>query len=179
MTKPLKQRIVRQPLGRPSSYRTEYAAQLIEYFEQPAYDRVEMVWDEEQKKEVPKQIYGVFPTLARFSTMVGVTQETLREWADKKDIDDVTPLYPEFSAAYYKVRAYQEAYLTEGYASGAYSNPGFGALIAKNILAWKDKTEQEVSSTVNANVKADVSVAVSGLASRLEFLEGKKDSSDH
>lgn len=142
--------VVRQPLGRPSSYRPEYAQQLIDYFEAPAFPQTII-----NEAGEPVQVTGLFPTLARFATFCGVNQNTLRNWADAKDMDD-TPLFPEFFRAYYLVQAYQEAHLTEGYSSGAYANPGFGALIAKNLLAWKDK--QEVESTVTQTTDLTVSV---------------------
>ena len=50
----------------------------------------------------------------------------------------------------------QEVVLAEGYTSGQWANPGFGALIAKNLTTWKDK--QEVEQNVNANVKQEIKV---------------------
>lgn len=149
-----KTRVVRQPLGRPSSYRVEYAQQLIDYFEAAAMDTP---LEEGQVR--------LFPTLARFATFCGVSQETLRNWADAKDMDD-TPLYPEFFVAYYAVKSYQEAYLTEGYAAGIYANPGFGALIAKNLLAWKDKQEIESQVTQTSNVTVDVASSLTDVLAK-------------
>lgn len=159
--------VVRQPLGRPSSYRVEYAQQLLDYFEQPAFPT--KVRQPDGSEVV---IAGKFPTLAAFSNMVGVTQNTLRNWADAKDMDDVTPLFPEFFRAYYKARDYQEQYLLEGYTSGAYQNPGFAALIAKNLLAWKDKQDVETVSTVS--VAAHVTHEVPGLTDRFAAFDAKK-----
>lgn len=113
-------------------------------------------------------VVRLFPTLSRFATFCGVNQNTLRNWADAKDIDD-TPLYPAFFRAYYAAQDYQEAYLTEGYAAGIYANPGFGALIAKNLLSWKDK--QEIEQNVTATV--DATVAVSSLADKLARIKAK------
>lgn len=143
----VKHHIARQPLGRPSLYRAEYAEQLIEFFE-----TAEIPERDEDGKIIRE---GFFPTLSRFATYCGVNQITLRNWADAKDMDDKTPLHPEFFTAYYKAREYQEASLTEGYLSGRWANPGFGALIAKNLLAWKDK--QEVESTVTQTTDMTVS----------------------
>lgn len=158
----VKDRVVKQPLGRPSLYRPEYAEQLIEFFETA----------EIPEKDADGRIVreGFFPTLARFATYCGVTQITLRNWANAKDIDDVTPLHPEFFTAYSKAREYQEASMSEGYMSGRWQNPGFGALIAKNLLAWKDK--QEVESTVTQTTDMTVNVT-SSLADTLAKVKAK------
>lgn len=155
-----KTRVIRQPLGRPSSYRVEYAQQLIDYFEAAAMD-TPLAEDE----------IRLFPTLARFATFCGVDQNTLRNWADAKDMDD-TPLHPEFFRAYYAVKAYQEAYLAEGYAAGIYANPGFGALIAKNLLAWKDKTETESTITQTSNVTVEVSSSLGDVLAKAKKKAG-------
>ena len=162
-----KKKVVRQPLGRPPKYRPEYAQQLIDFFE---------TYGEDHVREDGTVIPGRMPTLSRFATMVGVTQETLRNWADATDDFSGGSLYPEFFAAYYQAKEYQAAAMTEGYTSGRFANPGFGVLIAKNLLAWRDK--MDVESTVEANVKQQVEqrVHVSGLAEKLEALKGKDDS---
>lgn len=67
----------------------------------------------------------------------------------------------------------QEVVLAEGYTSGQWANPGFGALIAKNLTVWRDK--QEIEQNVNANVKQEIAatVQVGGLAEKLAKLAGK------
>ena len=154
-------RIIRQPLGRPTSYRPEYATQLMEFFETASEDEYK---DDPETGDPVLVKRGIFPTLARFATFVGVSQITLRNWADAKDMDD-TPLFPEFFTAYYTVKDFQEACLTEGYTSGRYANPGFGALIAKNLLAWKDKTEVEsqVTQTVDMTTRSRVEIDFSDI----------------
>ena len=156
-----KTRVVRQPLGRPSSYRVEYAQQLVNFFENAAIDEYE---DREVDGQMTKVLVrkGFFPTLARFATMCGVDQNTLRNWANAKDMDD-TPLHPEFFRAYSLAQSLQEVVLAEGYTSGQWVNPGFGALIAKNLTTWKDKQEiesqvtQTVAMTTQQRVEIDFS----------------------
>lgn len=145
----VKERIIKHTLGRPTKYRPEYAAQLIEFFETAATPE----YDTKENGERVLVREGFFPTLARFATYCGVLQQTLRNWADAKDIDG-SPLYPEFFTAYYTAQNYQEAEMAEGYMSGRWTNASFGALIAKNLLAWKDK--QEIESKVEANVQSNV-----------------------
>lgn len=158
--------IVRNPLGRPPKYRPEYAQQLIDFFENAPLDEYE---DREVDGVMTRVLVrkGFFPTLARFAVSCGVCQITLRNWAEAKDMDDVTPLYPEFFTAYRQAQAMQEVVLAEGYTSGQWANASFGALIAKNLTTWKDK--QEVEQNVKADVKQEVSgsIAVGGLAEKL------------
>lgn len=158
--------IVRNPLGRPPKYRPEYAQQLIDFFENAPVDEYEDVVVDGVKTRVLVR-KGFFPTLARFAVSCGVCQITLRNWAEAKDMDDVTPLYPEFFTAYRQAQAMQEVVLAEGYTSGQWANASFGALIAKNLTTWKDK--QELEQNVKADVKQEVSgaIAVGGLAEKL------------
>lgn len=157
-----KKQVVRQPLGRPPKYRPEYAQQLIDFFE---------TYGEDQVLEDGTVVPGRMPTLARFATMVGVTQNTLRNWADAQDEFAGGHLYPEFFVAYYQAAEYQAAAMTEGYTSGRFANPGFGVLIAKNLLAWRDK--MDVEQTVEARVEQNTNVTVSGLSEKLAALKGK------
>ena len=146
---------VRNPLGRPPKYRPEYAQQLIDFFENAPIDEYE---DRKVEGGTERVLVkrGFFPTLARFAVSCGVCQITLRNWAEAKDMDDVTPLYPEFFTAYRQAQAMQEVVLAEGYTSGQWANASFGALIAKNLTTWKDK--QELEQNVNANVKQEIKV---------------------
>lgn len=146
--------------GRPSSYRPEYAQMLIEYFSRPAWDITRPDGTVEE---------GYFPTLAGFCWEIGVTKITVRQWAEAKDLDD-TPLYPEFASAYNQVKERQEQIFSVGYMRGKYFNPAIGALIAKNIMDWRDK--QEVAQTVQATVDQTVNVT-SGLAERLAKLKAE------
>ena len=147
--------IVRNPLGRPPKYRPEYAQQLIDFFENAPLDEYE---DREVAGGTERVLVkrGFFPTLARFAVSCGVCQITLRNWAEAKDIDGETPLYPDFFTAYRLAQSMQEVVLAEGYTSGQWANASFGALIAKNLTVWKDK--QELEQNVNANVKQEIKV---------------------
>jgi DNA-packaging protein gp3 len=132
----------KNPKGRPSLYKPEYCEQLIEYFNIPAYERLEVTDNTGQVKEI-KAIPNVFPTLARFACNIGVTRETLHDWATSTN-EDKSLRYPNFSYAYKKAKEYQEANLVEGAIAGAYAQ-AFAIFTAKNVLGWKDKTEQELT----------------------------------
>ena len=164
--------IVRNPLGRPPKYRPEYAQQLIDFFENAPLDEYEeVVVDGVKTRVLVKK--GYFPTLARFAVSCGVCQITLRNWAEAKDIDGETPLYPDFFTAYRQAQSMQEVVLAEGYTSGQWANASFGALIAKNLTTWKDK--QELEQNVKAEVKSEgtLAVKVGGLAEKLAEVKEK------
>lgn len=147
-------------VGRPTSYQPEYAQMLIDFFSRPAWD-------------VPGPdntvIEGFFPTLAGFCWEIGCTQTTLRNWAYAKDIDD-TPMWPEFLTAYEAAKERQEQIFTLGYLKGKYANPAIGALVAKNLMNWRDK--QELESTVTQTTDLTVSVG-STLAETLAKAKAK------
>jgi hypothetical protein len=133
--------------GRPTDYRPEYADQLLEYFRKPAWDQL----------VDGRVVEGFFPTLAGFSCQIDKTRATLWLWATARN-DDGTRKHPEFAHAFEQVKDYQEDYFVKGYMAGKYRNPGIGALIAKNLLDWKDK--QEIAQTLESAVAATVASKV-------------------
>ena len=137
------------PRGRPSSYRPEFAQALIEYFSRPAWD----VQDEEGRT-----VEGYFPTFAGFCWEMGFSQATMLNWVKAQDLDG-SPMYPEFLEAYKAAKARQEQLFTVGYMRGKYYNPAVGALIAKNLMDWRDR--QEIESQVTQTIEATVSVGSS------------------
>ena len=92
----------------------------------------------------------MFPTLARFATNIGVTTETLHDWATAKNPDG-TQRNPAFSYAYKKAKDLQQANLVEGTMKGAY-NSTFAIFTAKNVLGWRDKVEQEITGKDGAPI---------------------------
>ena len=132
--------------GRPSLYRPEYADQLIYYFENRNYEAVAIrnarTGAEEIIYEPPR-----FPTVARFATLIGVSRDTLYEWATGKD-DEGNVKHPEFSDAYKRAQDYIEAALIEGAIVGKLNAP-FSIFAAKNILGWTDgKSENDNQLTI-------------------------------
>lgn len=130
-----------RPVGRPSSYKEEYAEELIRYFDTSVYT-IKTTYDKEGNEKVEK-VLNPFPTLARFATKLGVTRETLHDWATLKDANGELR-YPEFAYAYKRAKDYQEALLVEGAIGGMYQ-ANFSIFTAKNVLGWRDKTEQEIT----------------------------------
>lgn len=127
--------------GRPTVFREEFADMLLEYFSAPPTREV-TVKDKSGEERI-EILPGVFPTLARFAVNVGVTRETLHDWATAKKPDGELK-HPRFSYAYKKAKDFQEANLVEGTMAGAY-NSTFAIFTAKNVLGWRDKIEQEIT----------------------------------
>ena len=133
--------VEKRPVGRPSSYKEEYADELIRFFDQSVYSIIEKV--DEKGNKTTEKVLNPFPTLARFATKVGVTRETLHEWATLKDAQGELK-HPEFAYAYKRAKDFQEALLVEGAIGGMYQ-ANFSIFTAKNVLGWRDKTEQEIT----------------------------------
>jgi hypothetical protein len=127
--------------GRPSLYRDEYVDELIQFFDIAVYS-IKTTYDKEGSEKVEK-VLNPFPTLARFATKVGVTRETLHEWATAR-LPNGELRYPDFAYAYKRAKDYQEALLVEGAIGGMYQ-ANFSIFTAKNVLGWRDKTEQEIT----------------------------------
>jgi len=142
--------MAKNTMGRPTVYKPEYCQELLDYFSIPAYNILEVRDNAGNVKEV-KPIPNLFPTLARFACNIGVTRETLHDWATKEN-EDKTLRYPDFSYAYKKAKEYQEANLVEGALSGAYAQ-AFAIFTSKNVLGWKDKTEQELTGSNGGPVR--------------------------
>jgi len=146
--------IEKRPVGRPSSYKDEYVDDLIRFFDQSVYT-IKTTYDKEGNEKVEK-VLNPFPTLARFATKVGVTRETLHDWATAK-LPDGEPRYPEFAYAYKRAKDFQEALLVEGAIGGMYQ-ANFSIFTAKNVLGWRDKMEQEITGAEGAPLLQGIQV---------------------
>ena len=132
---------VTSKVGRPTKYRDEFVDMLLEFFSQSPTREVTV--KDAKGNETVQELPGVFPTLARFAVNIGVTTETLHDWATAKNPDG-SHRHSEFSYAYKKAKNLQEANLVEGTMKGAY-NSTFAIFTAKNVLGWRDKIEQEIT----------------------------------
>lgn len=147
--------VEKRPVGRPSSYKEEYAEDLIRFFDQSVYT-IKTTYDKDGKENVEK-VLNPFPTLARFATKVGVTRDTLYEWATAKD-DKGELKHPDFSYAYKRAKDFQEALLVEGAIGGMYQ-ANFSIFTAKNVLGWRDKVEQEITGADGAPLLTGIQVS--------------------
>ena len=113
--------------GAPTKYKPEYCERLIEYFSGPLFETID-----------GKRVARSFPMFAEFATDIGVTPETLRNWAAKNG---------EFSKVYEQAKEYQELTLVKG-AMGGHYNTVFSIFFAKNNLGYRDKQEIEQTGSM-------------------------------
>ncbi len=136
-----KPKVAARPVGRPTVYQDDFPAMMIEYFSQAA---IREVTNRDAKGNEHTQVLpGVFPTLARFATNIGVTKQTLHDWATAKNIHTGELNHPEFSDAYKKAKDLQEANLIEGTIGNAY-NSTFAIFTAK--MCWAGATRSNRKS---------------------------------
>ena len=134
-------------VGRPTAYRPEFCEMMVDFFDIPLEREVVVDVEDGQGNTVKETriIVNPFPTFTRFASRIGVSRESLRNWASAKKSDD-TPVKPEFFCAYARARDLQEALLIEGGMSGVY-NYKFAILAARNILGWRGRVEHEVKES--------------------------------
>lgn len=135
--------------GRPTAYRPEFCEMMVAFFDIPLEREVVVDVKDGQGGTIKETriVVNSFPTFARFAARIGVSRESLRNWANAKNLDG-TPVKPEFFGAYARARDLQESLLIEGGMSGVY-NYKFAILAARNILGWRGHVEQDVVVSVN------------------------------
>lgn len=112
--------------GRPSNYKPEFCEQIIKFCTK---DLTEI---NTEGKVVATQL----PTLKMFAISVGVTGETLIEWAKEK---------PQFSESYSKAKELCENHLIQNALQGRYKE-NFAKFVAMNYSNMKDKSETDITS---------------------------------
>ena len=169
----------RRPVGRPSEYRPEFVAELIAYFdiEVQKVVEVDVVAKDGTTTTEKKVVTNTFPTLTRFAAKIGVTRQTLHDWATEKSADG-TPKRPEFSYAYARAKDAQESLLIEGAMAGVYE-PRFAVFATKNLAGWKDQIEtvSEVTHTMASVAELDdlyTAGAAAMEAGRMKVLERQR-----
>lgn len=127
-------------LGRPTLYREEYAAALVQFFDAEPFTEVQVP---QPNGSVRLQRMATDPPmLSTFARTIGVSRSTLDNWATALK-DDGTPRHPEFFEAYARAREMQEALLARGGVLGLY-DPRFLAMAMKNLCGWQDQPQQKV-----------------------------------
>lgn len=99
----------RRPVGRPTEYRPDLVPELIFHFDIEVTRAVEVdVVGKDGKTYTEKKIvHNTFPALTRFAAKIGMTRQTLHDWATAKDKDGALK-HLEFSYAYARAKDAQE-----------------------------------------------------------------------
>lgn len=132
--KPKKKYHYTKKTGRPSSYDPKYCDELIkffsvEHFEEKVVARV--TGKNDYEKEEFKEIANKIPFINAFARKIGVSHDTLYEWAR---------VHPEFSASMSRAKDLQAEMIVSNALKGLYQ-PHFAFFAMKNMHGWKDKTE--------------------------------------
>ncbi|MFM0608716.1 terminase small subunit [Paraburkholderia sediminicola] len=151
----------KRAVGRPAKYSDDFIPQMIAYFNIET-ERIEEVavkgkdglpvTDKEGNVLMEKVVVkNKFPTLERFAARIGVTRETLHDWATAVHRDDGplkgSLIRPEFSYTYARAKDLQAALLQEGGLDGLYESR-IVQFALKNLSGWKDQTEQTVVADI-------------------------------
>lgn len=155
-------------MGRPTVYDPKYVEDIVAFFNVEPYDRLP-VYDK-NGNETYQLVPNKFPTLARFAANIGVTRETLHDWATKRN-DDGELLYPDFSYAYNSAKEFQEACLVEGAMSGVFHG-SFAIFTAKNVLGWRDSKDLTVANAPGETFKTETNLTADEAYKAM--LEGEK-----
>ncbi len=122
-------------VGRPSSYRPEYAAAMLAFFDVETTREVEYK-DREGKIRV-KLVLNRFPTIERFADSIGFSTQTLYNWQNAKT-ETGEARYPEFLDAFVRAREKSVALLIEGTMAGLYEQ-NFTRFLLVNYSSLREK----------------------------------------
>jgi len=147
--------------GRPSSYKPEYAVQLIEHMMVEKFNK-ETIEEEIRyspktgvkvsEKRKFKMIPNDLPTIEGFARKIGVTYRTLKNWADAVEDPEATEAvykYPDFFQAYNVAKQLQKEFIVDNGLKGNYPPASF-IFVAKNVT---DMTDKQIIETNDADYK--------------------------
>jgi hypothetical protein len=144
------QNAAEKPFGRPTEYRPEYCQMLVDYFNIEV-ERVEELAIPDAKAEggqriERKVVINRYPTFERFAANIGVTRQTLHNWATDTHSDG-TPVHPDFFYSYTRAKDLMAALLIEGGIAGTYDSR-FASFAAKNLIGWRDQIDQHIEQNI-------------------------------
>lgn len=106
----------KQPIGRPTKYKKEYAQQLLDYFNKAIVEKIETITEgtgkSEWKKTEVRYEATFFPTLELFANQIEVNDDTLQNWSDAIDKRGRRK-HPEFFSAYTRAKRIQRGVLIQ------------------------------------------------------------------
>lgn len=151
-----------QGRGRPSKYSEKYPELLLQYFDEHLKNPSTQVIVEKTVKFYPngqeKERFEKFktasrgvPTLFGFALKNGINYRTLLRWSEARDGTapekgeaDKRPFkYPDFRHAYKLAAEFQKEFILHAGMSGS-APPIFAMFAAKNMIGWRDATEQRI-----------------------------------
>lgn len=126
--------------GQPTKYKPEYCEQILAFFNvEPTKFITEITtFKNGTTKEREVEVANNLPTLERFAFNLGVSRDSLQEWAK---------VHPEFSVAYKRAKELQEQIWKVNALNGNY-NAAFAIFMGKNVYGYKDKTEVDQNVSV-------------------------------
>jgi len=139
----MKKKSTKKPLkhagGRPTKYRPELCADIIEFFNRPLYiKKVERKCVDGEWTEVEHEVPNRTPFLIHWIMKHDLCMQTPHNWCAE---------HPEFLVAYNKAKALQENFIVEHGIKGDHN--GFMTFqTLKNVSGWRDKTEVENSGSL-------------------------------
>ncbi len=140
-----------RPVGRPSKYKPDFHPDDIVAYFRESFDAIEDPKRVESAHGGVKYVQAPVrpPLLAGYAVRVGVTRQTLWNWARRHE---------EFDEAVGICKAMQEhVFITMGLL-GAY-RPGMTIFVLKNLLRWQDKVEQVHKAAVVLRIDAQDAAA--------------------
>lgn len=129
--------------GRPPKYKPEFCQQMIQFFSiDPTVEQERLTVNKKGDEVViTDRVANKLPTFHNFAAAIEVNEDTIVEWASKKN-EKGELVYPDFSAAYKKAKQLQKYFLIENGMNGVY-NPAFTIFVAKNITDMRDHFDIE------------------------------------
>ena len=149
--KPHKTRIMKNTkkrVGRPTKYKPEYCQKLIDYFNQPLTVKKTVVNKQGDLVEIDAP--NNYPMFCKFAFDMNIDVATIRHWGHAVD-EHGNPKHPEFHAAYKQAKCLQEYMLVNSGLQGIYDKT-FAIFTAKNVIGYRDKTEQTIDHRLNIGV---------------------------
>lgn len=125
---------IARKVGRPSKYRPIFAEKLTKYAEKEPYSEGD--WKITGRLGVfpigINKVANELPTIDGFACQNNITATTCVNWANAKTSSG-EPKYPEFFAAYRKLKSVQKVFLITNGLLGLYSGR-FAIFVSRNLL---------------------------------------------
>lgn len=154
-------------MGRPTLYRPEFCQRLLTYFDKQPTHMVKTKIGK-YKNGKPKYIERMeaveLPTMAAFSTYIGVGLTTLKDWAVAN---------PDFAAAVTRAKSFAEHIIVANTLAGRY-NPKFAQFVARNYTGLKDvKETRDLTYDKPMDTPAQLISRIAELDKEIAYLEAQ------